>query len=136
MSRARLLAVLALAFAPGCAAIIRGTHQDVTVDSAAPRAIVRADGAIVTPGVIELRRGRRHRITAELPGRVPVTTVIDRELSWGWLALDIGVSIVTFPFGLAAPIVDFATGAIYTLEPDRVELPPPPEPREEWRGRD
>ena len=101
--------------------------MDVHADS--PHGALRADGALVSPGPLELDRGSDHVLTLEEPGREPVSTNIERKISWGYLALDGLVAVITFPIGLIAPIVDFADGAIWNLEPEQITFPTPPPPR-------
>ena len=109
----------------GCATVIRGTKQEVRVSSDSPRAVLRVDGSVVDPGPLDLARDEDHHVSAETPGARPVRSVVRHEVSWGFLAVDAVVAVVLFPIGLVAPIVDFADGAIYHLEPDSVGLPAP-----------
>jgi hypothetical protein len=117
--------LVVLASLAGCATIFHGTQQDVSVTCDSPRATLRADGSVVAPGRVSLKRGDEHTITAEAPGTAPSEVVVKREVSWGWAILDGAVSIVFFPIGLVAPVVDLADGAFWDLVPEHVRVPAP-----------
>jgi hypothetical protein len=115
-------ALLGLVGSSGCATILRGTKQTVSVATRPDDAQIYADGNARESGTIALSRGDRHVVSAERPGYRPASTEVHRRLCLGWTTVDVLVAIFTFPFGLAAPIVDVATGAIWDLEPERVDL--------------
>ncbi len=123
-------ATIALAFVmgtSGCATVIHGTHQHVSIASQDPNAVIKVDGGtVVRPGdSVKLERRDDHEITAEAPGAKPVTTEVKSELSWGYTIVDCLLGLLLFPIGLVFPIVDFADGAIWNLNPTHLWLPAP-----------
>lgn len=122
MLRTRRWSLLALAggaavvVAAGCATIIHGSRQDVSVASTPTGAHVVVDGAQVgeTPYVARLSRKERHTVRVELDGYHPYEVAIRRSTSgWVWGNIVFG--------GLIGLAVDAITGGIYKLEPAEIE---------------
>ena len=128
----RTLAVLLLSvLATGCATIMKGTRQLVSVNSTPSDAKVtvydKHDKVVVsrkTPCTVALERGAgyfqrpRYRVVVEKPGCEPAEIRISTRLNWGWYL--IGNILLPFGgFGLA--LVDPLTGAMWSLEPEAID---------------
>lgn len=114
-----LLLVLPIA---GCASIISGSKQEVNLTShpaAANVTITNEKGMVVwsgtTPATIELARDKEYFVKAEVPGYEPATVHIDQSLN-GWF---IGNLLCG---GIIGGLIDYATGAMWTLDPDMVTI--------------
>ncbi len=113
--------VALVACAPGCATVVDGTEQPVTIQTNVPGATVRVDGQVVTRRVVRLSRRHHHVVTAEKPGYVPAWILVDQTLSEKWMVVD-GLMILAAGTGAIALAVDFDTGAIHDLEPSILTL--------------
>ena len=109
-----LLAVLCLL---GCATIVRGTSQDIPIQSHPAHARVFVDGVDmgITPTVLNLTRSKPHSIRLSLAGHEDVMINLDRKFK-------LGASVVgnIFSFGIVGLVVDVANGSAYQLTPDTV----------------
>ncbi len=116
--RASLIFVLVLCvvLAPGCATILRGSTQQVTVACEYPNATLYIDGIQTAPGVQTLKRDRFHYIKAEMPDYPTANLSISNNISFGWLLISF------LSFGILGTIVDTLTGALYALEPEIVNV--------------
>ncbi len=117
------LAAMAVAVAlSGCATIILGPSQKVSITSEPPgaRATVLPEGInLVTPGEATLTRGHIHTVRFECEGYRTTMGYLDHDPN--------SVALLNFILGgLIGIMVDQANGSAYTLEPDplRVVLPP------------
>jgi hypothetical protein len=127
--KARLITVLgvALSLQAGCATIISGRHQDVQVISSPSGAKACTSGqCITTPGNLTLRRDTNHVILVEKDGYISETIM---------LTSGVGPSVAgnIILGGLIGGGIDAATGALYKLYPETVNValrqtgsPPPP----------
>ncbi len=110
----RLSVLFSLLLVLGCATIINGTKQKVSVASSPPNATVIVDQVPQgkTPLVVKLKRKQTHVVRIERVGYKPYETLLNRDTSdWGvW-----GNIIVCC--GLIGMGVDAMTGAFYDLEP-------------------
>lgn len=98
----------------GCGTIKHGTSQDLMIQSNPPGAMVMVNGKEYgeTPVSVSLSRKTRHTtVTVSMPGYESFQTSLDRKLS-GW-------SILGGPIGL---LVDDATGGMYKLSPDQLNV--------------
>lgn len=100
----------------GCATIMHGNMQSVSISSTPEGATVAVDNRVVgtTPVSVELTRKKVHLVQISLEGYKTATLILDRKSSvfyWGNLVFG-GVWI-----GMA---VDALTGAMYRLEPEQV----------------
>ena len=105
-----------LIFAVGCAAIIHGTKQDISVNSNPSGVNVYVMGVhkATTPAVIEVSRKDSNIILRfEKDGYEPVEIALDRSID-GWIWGNIALG------GVIGLVVDFATGAAYKFTPDMV----------------
>lgn len=140
MLRHLLVGALALGAATavtGCATIIKGTSQDISVDSnpgGAQVTVTQNSGVEVfkgaTPAKLSLSKKHEYTVSVKLAGyqeaRVPVT----QHLS-GWFFGNLLCG------GLLGMVIDAVDGAMYNLEPENVSVtlvqvapgtaqPPPP----------
>ncbi len=100
----------------GCATIMHGTDQSLTVSSTPPGAAVMVNGVKMgtTPMAIELDRGDQHFVTVAKDGFTPAEFTVTKEVSgWAWGNIFLG--------GLIGLAVDAATGGLYNLEPTRLD---------------
>ena len=96
MRSGRSLAPLFLAaFLPGCATIVHGTQQDVSVVSDPPGAIASAGSQrILTPGILSLpRKAREIEVKGEKEGYVTRRVRLSRETSHKAVWLDVGAPL-------------------------------------------
>ena len=108
------IAITALCLS-GCASIIQGTKQNVSINSSPSSGSVSLNGQKIgiTPMAAKLSRKGPNVIKIELPGYLPHEMAFSRSVSgWVWGNIVFGGVI-----GLA---IDAATGGIYKLTPDQV----------------
>jgi len=114
MKKIIALASVAALLTASCGAIFHGSRVNVSLRST-PECTVTVDGMeYETPAIVKLQRGSSHQVTFDKPGYKSKTVLIDKELLVGTLIADI------FLAGIIGVVVDFATGAIYTLEPKQI----------------
>jgi len=113
----RFAPVLCLVVLAGCASIISGRKQEVSISSEPTAANVYVDRVNrgKTPVTIYLDRGRKHTVKIELEGYEPYMVTIGRGFN-GWFLLN--VVFLWAPIGM---VIDFATGAVYSLSPDEIK---------------
>ena len=112
------MVVLVAGIVAGCATIMHGSSQEMSVASTPTGATVIVDGvnAGKTPFVANLKRKDKHVIRIELDGYEPFEMPIARETSgWVWGNLVFG--------GLPGLAVDAITGGLYKLKPEEVNAP-------------
>jgi hypothetical protein len=110
---------------PGCASIMQGSTQQVSVTSVPPGATLIVDGfqRLKTPAVLELSRKEPHRLEFSLEGYHP--EVVDlRSVSSNMVAGNIIAG------GLIGFAVDHSTGAAFRLVPEIVQVSLRPIPSE------
>ena len=111
------LAILCLSVASaGCCSIVHGTSQGISVNSVPSGAKVFHNGvpAGTTPAVLELKRNAHHTIRVEKEGFSPYEESLTRSTSgWVWGNIFLG--------GLIGLAVDAIDGAIYNIEPQRIQ---------------
>jgi hypothetical protein len=99
----------------GCATIMHGTRQDVSISSTPSAAAVTVDGQErgKTPVSVELSRKDKHLIKIELVGYAPFEMYLTKKVSgWVWGNLIFG--------GIPGLAVDAITGGLYELKPEQV----------------
>ena len=99
----------------GCATIMHGTSQDVSITSTPSGASVKVDAMSYgkTPVVVNLSRGNAHVVKIDLAGYEPFEMAIKKNLSgWVWGNIIFG--------GLIGLAVDAISGGMYNLTPDQV----------------
>jgi hypothetical protein len=99
----------------GCATIVKGSRQQVTITSNPSQANIYINGRLYgkTPTLARLERKDNHFIKIELEGYHPYETHLDRRFN-GWIFGNIVFG------GIIGIIVDASTGAMYSLSPNQV----------------
>ncbi|MBY0310586.1 MAG: PEGA domain-containing protein [Phycisphaerales bacterium] len=114
---AGLILLCSLGLFTGCATIVNGKTQDISVSTVPPGATVMIDGqqTLITPSKVALRRNKDYVFTISKDGYqtqvVPVTGVLS-----GWLLGNLVFG------GLIGGGVDAATGAGFTLTPESIAI--------------
>jgi hypothetical protein len=102
--------------ATGCATIINGRNQDVSVASKPAGATVKVDSLqTTTPGTLTLKRGQDYKLVFMKDGFPERQAALDKTVS-GWLAGNLLFG------GLIGLVVDFISGGAYKLSPDSVDM--------------
>ena len=116
MEVARLFVAVIVGFLTGCASIFSGTQHTVRVTTDPPGALVKLDGTTraLSPAVLRPSARTAHTVTIERAGYAPVTAMVHRHVS-GWFFANL---LNGFLPGAA---IDYATGAVYTLEPRSID---------------
>jgi len=99
----------------GCASIVHGTNQKLTITSRPPHASVTVDGAPSgqAPVQVNLKRKQDHTIKLHLTGYQPATIHLKSSVS-GWVFGNI-------VFGsLIGIVIDAVDGAMYKLTPQQM----------------
>jgi hypothetical protein len=119
MSKSPVLSVVLFAslLGAGCASIVNGTTQVVTIDSNVRGAEVAVDGAVVgrTPYTGPIKRGSSTTVRVTNPGYQPKTITLSTEVEpifWGNIILG----------GFFGSTTDAGTGAMYKYAPATYEL--------------
>jgi len=116
----RLLPIFLLGFAiivAGCATIIQGTSQSISVNSnpSGAKIIVMGMERGTTPAVIKVDRSDSNIIVRIVKdGYEPVEVMLTRSVS-GWIFGNIVFG------GLLGLVVDFATGGAYNVSPEFIQ---------------
>jgi len=100
MRQERLFLASALAFLGGCATLVHGPYQDVTLDSNPPGATATVTAAmsergplymdpkksytVTTPATLRLRRDNTYRVEMQKPGYKLASTKVVSEYDWLW----------------------------------------------------
>lgn len=110
-----ILLMFALLPLTGCATLIRGNTQEVSVSSQPSEAEVYVNGLArgKTPVMLRLDRDMSYHVELRHPDFGSSVFMVNRQLGTGWLVLDILC-------GLVPVVVDASSGAWYSLEPDNV----------------
>jgi len=118
--------VIMLPFISSCASIMTGRHQKIAVTSNPEGATVTcADQTIVTPGELTLLRGEGpYTVAINKDGYWEETVILKKTMS----GATAGNALIGGLIGIG---VDAATGAMYKLVPEEinVDLKPTSEPR-------
>jgi hypothetical protein len=109
----RLLPLAAAALLGGCAAMINGTYDTITINSLEPGTKIFVDGVPrgLDTATLQVRRGDPHVIRAEKPGCDPL--VMETGEAFDSLSL-LGVFI---DFGLFSIPIDLISGAAWKTQP-------------------
>lgn len=112
--RGKLFAVACVALT-GCATIMQGPKQQMSISSTPSAAQIMIDGANVgvTPMIAQLERKKSHVVRIIAPGYQPYEIPITKSVS-GWVAGNLVFG------GLIGLAVDAMTGSMYKLSPDTV----------------
>lgn len=104
----------------GCATIIKGTNQDISIQSNPSNAkvIVKTIGGVevwsgTTPASVKLSRKKEYVVTIQLSGYKDVNVQLDQRFEvWALGNLICG--------GVLGIVVDAVSGAIWKLEPEQI----------------
>jgi len=107
---------LAVFLLNGCAAILKGSSEDVDFNSDPTGASVYVNGNLMgtTPVRLKLESKRTYNIEFKKDGYASRTYTITNHVGAGWIILDVLLT------GLIGIVVDAATGAWYELDQDNV----------------
>lgn len=128
--RAVLLTLL-LCTVPGCASVVRGTHQDVEITALPEASSVhhQASGRQwTTPASIFLERKSRHVLIIHASGYRSQQVYIRSEANFGWWIVD------AFSLGIGNAL-DALIGGLFDLRPERVHVVLEPEGTDKDGGR-
>ncbi|MEZ0230509.1 MAG: hypothetical protein ACAI25_17945 [Planctomycetota bacterium] len=119
MSKLGVLLLLGLTFATqGCAILVRGDMQDVTVQSQVPEIRFAVDGVPAKLGEIELDRNRVHVIHAEAPGYDSLELTVYPSINEDWLFAE---QAFMWPILWLPMAVDYNSGALNDI-PSPIDL--------------
>lgn len=109
-------AVCSVSFS-GCATIVDGKKGDLTVRSTPSGAQVEVDGlpAGKTPLVTEVKRKENHTVIIRKEGYLEETRMTKKGFN-GWAAGNLLFG------GVIGILVDWGTGALYSIKPDNIEV--------------
>ena len=104
------IACMSLILLGGCATVLRGTEQDVTVDTVPRGAQVEfsTGQSCTTPCSIAARRNQSLEVHISMEGCTPQTAFVRPRL--------------TATGGILGGLPDLATGAVYDLEPSSLSF--------------
>lgn len=112
-----MLSIFVCTLFSGCATMINGKKQKVTIQTDPPGAVVsNGKNSWVTPATIQLERKTEHHLTIIKPGYSSESVVIKKVPS-GAIAGNIVMPLSILWIG-----VDIANGANFRLVPDKVKL--------------
>jgi len=103
--------------ASGCATVVSGKYQTISVTSDPPGVKVKSSSGpyLITPGSLQLRRNEDHTLVAEYAGSDPQQRELKHKLQgWFWGNILLG--------GIIGGVVDLSTGASDKLVPDKVHF--------------
>lgn len=101
----------------GCASIVSGREQTVSIRSNPAGADVEIDGMSTgkTPLTTDLKRKKRHQIKIKKDGYLEESRVTKKGFNW-WHLGNVLIG------GIIGIIIDFATGAVYDVDPDEINV--------------
>lgn len=116
-----IIFIFALVSYTGCATILTGTHQKITVDSNPKDAIIETRGHTQarTPAVLSLSRWHSGDIVVSKEGYYRKQVVLNRTLN-PYALLDLPWFFLGVVPGIVAVGVDIGTGAIWEYQPEMV----------------
>ncbi len=111
---------------PGCATMVTGSTQDITITSNPSGAIVKINGKnLKTPTRVTLSKKDRHFVVIEKPGYESAVVPVQRRPSW-WNLLDF-----LWLYGAFIPLVfDTYTGGFYVFSDEAIHVNLTPESAE------
>ena len=117
----KLMIILpAMLMASGCASMIKGSSDNITVNSLEKGTVLYVDGAArgMDNAMINVKKGKPHHIRAEKEGCQPVSTETGESFdatSLLGLLIDAGIITIT---------TDLISGAAWKIEPTTYTLTP------------
>ncbi|MSR77647.1 MAG: PEGA domain-containing protein [Candidatus Omnitrophica bacterium] len=111
------LVTVLLAGHTGCASIVSGKQEDVTIHSEPAGAEVYVDDLKIgtTPMIASLKRKKHHTVKFKKEGYQEELRTTGRGFNW-WFTGNLILG------GIIGIIVDFATGAVYKVKPQEVNV--------------
>jgi hypothetical protein len=112
-----MLLILTAVLSTGCASIMCGQTQELSLDSVPQGASVNVPtvGTVVTPAKVELRRGTRYDLTLTMDGFPERKVKIDRGFNPAMFGN------ILFG-GIPGIIIDMATGAAHNISPHTIVM--------------
>ena len=110
----------AVYLAQGCATIMHGTKQDISIASDPPgaQAVINNNMTVTTPASVALSRKHTYDVQVSKPGYTKKTARIDKNFSAWYL-----INIPFFPVGgFIGLILDAVNGAMWNLDPEEVRV--------------
>lgn len=116
----RVLPLLLLLFSAGCASIIHGTNDKVSVNSMDEQAVIYVDGVPMGKGAIsvDLKKGKTYEISARKSGCQDVTIQSAERFD------SITLLGIFFDFGIFTITTDLGTGAAWQIYPTTYSIAP------------
>jgi hypothetical protein len=115
MKATQLVGVLALGLMPaGCATLINGSTQDITVNSNVEGAEVHLNDEMLgtTPLFVTIRRGEEGLLSVTAEGYQPYRIALNKKLNWAVFG-----NLLSTYAGFFGSSTDYSTGAMYMYEP-------------------
>lgn len=113
-------AILAASLTTGCATVIKGTNDDVSINSLEDGTIIYVNGAArgKDTAFVNLSKGKEYTIRAEKAGCQPVTATTGESFDpTSLLGILIDFGIITIP-------IDLISGAAWKIEPTTYTVTP------------
>jgi hypothetical protein len=120
-SRALALAALSILLSSsGCATIVKGRYQDLTVNSNPPGAAFEVDGITgTTPATVPVERKLRyHTVTISKPGYETAQIRVGRDINM-WTAGNVIWGLFGLPIGVG---IDLVNGSAFKLASQDVQV--------------
>lgn len=114
-----LVLIATLSVTSGCGTIVRGTTQEIAIDSSPQGAIIQASNGMggTTPMSIKADRDTALTVKISKDGYKDHSTILTPHVSGGGAA---GLAGNILAGGIIGAAVDAGSGAMYDLSPDRV----------------
>lgn len=104
-------------FFVGCATMAHGTKQEIAISTTPPGAIISSgDQKIVSPGSLQLHRGKDHILSISKPGHKTEIITMTRVVSGAT------AGNIVIPGGLLGWGIDAMSGAQWKFELDTIDL--------------
>jgi hypothetical protein len=120
-----LLAILSIVSSPGCATIVKGRYQELTINSNPPGAAFEVDGISgTTPATVPVERKlKHHTVVISKPGYETAQIRVGRDLNL-WTAGNVIWGLFGLPVGVG---IDLVSGSAYKLATSDVQVSLQPE---------
>ena len=104
----------------GCATIVNGNRQNISISTAIPGATVKVSGqTLVTPVSASLQRNGDHTVVISKKGYQEKTVVVRKVITFKDLLILVPGNFPTFFTGI---FVDYFTESIGSLTPKNIEV--------------
>ena len=117
MKNVLMVGLISLCFSSGCAYMVNGTKQDVTIQSLPKDAEIRNNGTYLGSGSVTsaIDRDVSQNITVSREGYDDAHVYLRKRMSAGWAVWDFGTCVI--PVTLCIPVlVDAISGAWNTYD--------------------